>query len=198
MCTSAIASHRLTLFEAFDDTQDLQLDDSMSGFEEKEGPMQPPYAFAQGRNSPRLRGGPTFPPPKNLYSGGPNPYQEGNDAGGRPDWMIEADAERRRQGIDPVYGSQSTHNVYPLPHADDGSDEEYEQDGDVEEGTSFVENTPSRTRAIPEQKAPVKRHLEPVTKILKLEGACDQTQKVCEQCGAKHCGRASTLPDSCW
>ena len=156
-------------FQAFDDTQSIHMDDSMSVNDEDDAPTKPSLNLQHGRNTPQPRGGPFSRPHTNIYQGSALPFNEEEHAILAPNWMAEADAERRRQGYNPQHITQFNHNLYASNYAADEYDEEFEQDGDVEEGTSMVENTPSRTRSVPEQKTASKPLQETTKKTTKLE-----------------------------
>jgi hypothetical protein len=87
--------------------------------------------------------------------------------------MVEVDAERERRGIAPKYGPRFNHNVYPMQPAEDDYDEGSEPDGDVDEGTFLIENTPSRTKVVADHKTAVKSRQETVVKPVKSEEAAN-------------------------
>ncbi|KAJ9606891.1 hypothetical protein H2200_008901 [Cladophialophora chaetospira] len=176
----AIAQHNIygdqmpandKVFNVFDHTESFDIDDSMSGIDGQGAPLQPSFSFAPGRTGPRLRGGPPIRPPTDFYQGLDDQPEEDEQAAGLPqNWMHEADAERARQGIKPKYSNDFNGNAYHVQQDEEGYDDESEQDGDVEEGRSLMENTPSRTR-IPQHETVVQSRQETALKTVKAEAA---------------------------
>ncbi|KIW66633.1 hypothetical protein PV04_05948 [Phialophora macrospora] len=162
---------------AFDDTQSIHYDDSMSVDDDRGVSMQLPFTYGQRRNSPRLRSaGPPIPSLPALYSETAN--APGENEHGMEDhrgWMAEVDAERERRGIAPKYGARFNHNVYPMHPAEDDYDEGSEPDGDIDEGTFLIENTPSRTRVVADHTTTVKSRQEAVVKPVKPEKATNSS-----------------------
>ena len=138
----------------------------MSPADGREGYMQAPFNPAQGRNSPRLRGPPYVHPFGKRF---PETYEETEEEiGFSQNWMSEVDAERRRQGINPKYTAQPT-SRYPVQQNEDDYEEGSDPEGDIGDVTSFVQNTPSRTRVVPEQKPTIQNHPEVLKKDTRFE-----------------------------
>ncbi|EXJ68945.1 uncharacterized protein A1O5_07877 [Cladophialophora psammophila CBS 110553] len=142
------AGHR---HNAFDDTQSIHFDDSMSLAEEKSGRSKPSFSFHHGGNMPPIwNDDPPFYPPLSPFEGSKFVFGKHEKASALPpDWQARVDAERLRQGFDAVHGTRFAHNTGPANYGKDDQEEESEQDGDIEEGTSIAENTPSRVRMAP-------------------------------------------------
>ena len=126
------------------------------------------FSFRHGRTTPQLRSGP-FPQPGTTIYVDTTPHFEQERAILPPNWMAEADAERQRHGYNPAHVHRFSHRLYPANDVVDEYDEESEQDGDVEGETSMIENTPSRSRILPEQKPATKPSQEDLKKSIKFE-----------------------------
>ncbi|OCT51123.1 hypothetical protein CLCR_08388 [Cladophialophora carrionii] len=163
---------------AFDDTQSIHYDDSLSVTDDRSVPIQIPLSYGQGRNSPRLRSaGPPIPSYPTVHRETVHASEE--DEWGMeqpPDWMAEVDAERERHGMAPKYHTRFNRDGYQVHPADDDYEDGSEQDGDGDEGTFLIENTPSRTRVVPDHTTAVKpRAAEALTTPGKGEQAADKS-----------------------
>ncbi|KIW32775.1 uncharacterized protein PV07_04298 [Cladophialophora immunda] len=136
---------------AFDDTQSIHFDDSMSVADEKTGRTKPSFSFNHGGSMPPLWNNdlPVHPPAHHL-EGSKLLFGERERIPGLPaDWQAQSDAERLRRGFDAVHGARFSHNIDHAKYGKVDHEEGSDQDGDIDEGTSIVENTPSRTRMGP-------------------------------------------------
>lgn len=68
-------------------------------------------------------------------------------------WQAEVDAERHLQGEPPRYGKHVNHLDATSMNNNEGYDDGYEPDGEYPEDEAVWDNTPSRTRMLPEPKA---------------------------------------------
>ncbi|EXJ58160.1 hypothetical protein A1O7_05585 [Cladophialophora yegresii CBS 114405] len=153
---------------AFDDTQSIHYDDSMSVTD-----VQFPFSYGQGRNSPRL--GSAGPPIPSFPTIQREMAAEDKQGIGQPGgWMDEVDAEMERHGMAPKYGTRFKHNLYAVRPAEDDYDDGSEHDCGMDEGTFLIENTPSRTRVVPDHSTAVKPRSEALTKPVKAEEAAGQ------------------------
>ncbi|OAP60040.1 hypothetical protein AYL99_05042 [Fonsecaea erecta] len=148
---------------AFDDTQSIHLDDTMSVVEEKPPRLsKPSFSFHHGRDMPPIwTDEPPIPPPTHHFEGSKLLFGERDKTSGLPaDWQARADAERLRHGFEAKHSARFGHHIGQAKHGKDDHEEGSDQDGDIEEGTSIVENTPSRTRMGPEAKVTSKHGKE--------------------------------------
>ncbi|KAH0836999.1 hypothetical protein AYO21_08808 [Fonsecaea monophora] len=148
---------------AFDDTQSIHFDDSLSVAEEKTGRTKPSFSFHHNGSMPPIwnNADAPFHPPVHNFDGSKLLFGERAKNLGLPDdWQAQADAERVRRGFEPVHGKRSSHTSNdPANYGEDDQTQGSDPDGDIE-GTSIVENTPSRTRMASEVKTTSKRGKE--------------------------------------
>ena len=141
----------------------------MSALLEREGLFQFSYNPVQERNTPHLQHAPAFATAGDLYLQGHGAERDTEEEMDIPeDWRREADAERVRQGVNPVHTTYAAHNVQSDSQAGEDHDEAPEQDGGVDE-QSFLQNTPSRTSLILERRPLSKGRAEAATKVLKFQ-----------------------------
>ncbi|KIX02289.1 uncharacterized protein Z518_08228 [Rhinocladiella mackenziei CBS 650.93] len=138
---------------AFDETQSIHFDDSISIAEDQLTQMKVGLGIECGRRSTDLPNESPEHQVPNSHEGGP--VSKGNSS--RPakvhlyNGQVEADQERCRQGQLPRYGTRFDRNSDRPVYNDEGSDEGYEQDGEyVADEMPVWENTPSRTRLAPD------------------------------------------------
>lgn len=124
--------------QGFDNTESIIFNDSASLTDEMQDPTQPALDYRYNRNSPRPAG---YREPLSLFEN-----LEGPGIG--PGWQAEVDEERARRGLNPAYDPRFNHNIYQTASVQDDENDESIHDGDLEEGTSIVQNTPSRTRVV--------------------------------------------------
>lgn len=137
---------------AFDDTQSLHLDDSTSMAGDQDVHQEPHFAHdGRGHESPHIWINHSDPQLPEFGRVTKDPSSDDRSAlvGFGYNWQAEADAERLRQGRNPIHDTGLSHGSVYTEEYDDG----YEQDGeDGEEEADAWAHTPSRTRLTSEGK----------------------------------------------